>query len=334
MLYKLGKTHNTFDHIEPLAFQGLPQEKELENLLANSLWEILYESNQYLPIFQERSWQPEADVYALDKAGDLVVFELKKETASGGAVHQILRYSEKASRIKYDALQNMLRTYKKDNKLDLREEHKDRFDLEHPLDKTSFNRKQHLIIVGCAMDIELIRNIDYWRSQGVLLDFIPYRVYNISSEYYFEFFSLPYDIHSNPAYGKGVIFDTNKTYDEEAVWYMCENNRVAAFGDIKGIVHSLSKGDIVFLYHKGMGIIAAGKVQSAVKEDEQADAFYCDLKWLTTKPTRASPTKPMPAWRIKEVMERNFWWAITLKVPYLTMQEAEHLLDALKKNTE
>ena len=42
---------------------------------------------------------------------------------------------------------------------------------------------------------------------------IPYRVYKIEGSYYFEFFSLPYDQHSNPGNAKGIIFDTNLTYD-------------------------------------------------------------------------------------------------------------------------
>jgi len=31
-----------------------------------------------MPIFQERQLQPEADIYALNREGDLVIFELKR----------------------------------------------------------------------------------------------------------------------------------------------------------------------------------------------------------------------------------------------------------------
>jgi hypothetical protein len=202
--------------------------------------------------------------------------------------------------------------------------------LEHPLDRSAFNRKQNLVIVGSAGDDELIRNVNYWKLKGISLDFIPYRVYKIGGEQYFEFFSLPYDQHSNPALAKGVIFDTNLSYNEDSIWYMCEGARVAAFGDIKGIVHSFNRGDIVFLYHKGHGIVAAGQVKSEVKEDVGADAMYCDLKWLTSRPARGKPLRAMPVFQIKHVTGRNFYWAKTMKPPFLNKEDAAHLLGKLK----
>lgn len=331
MLYKLGKSQDKFDSIEPVAFKGLPKEKELEDLLAKSLWDVLFEGNELMPIFQERSWQPEADIYALNKQGDLVIFELKRENADHGAVHQVLRYCEKASRFGYKELEAMFRQYKNDQKLNLQEEHKNNYDLEHHLDKSAFNKRQRLWVVGSAGDEQLIQNVSYWQSQGISLDFIPYRVYKIGNEHFFEFFSLPFDQHSNPSDAKGVIFDTNLSWNPDSIWYMCDNNRVAAFGGIKGVVHSFRKGDYVFLYHKGEGIVAAGEVKSEVKEDADNDALYRDVRWLTSKPTKGKSFKAMPAWQIKEVMDCNFWWAKTMKPPFLNKEESEKLLGSLKE---
>lgn len=330
MLYKLTKSAEIFDAIDPLPFSGLPLEKELEDLLAQNLWDVLFEGSQLMPISQERSWQPEADIYALNEHGDLVIFELKRAHADGGAVHQALRYCEKAGRFSYEKLEEMLRTYRKGKPVNLQLEHQIDFDLEHPLDRSSFNKQQHLIIVGSAGDADLIRNVDYWKSKGISINFIPYRVYEIGKEHYFEFFSLPYDQHSNPGKAKGVIFDTNLSYDEDGIWYMCDGSRVAAFGGIKGIVHSFSNGDIVFLYHKGQGIVAAGEVRSDVKKDNDWDALYRDLKWLTTKPKKGGPLKALSAAEIKTVMGFNFWWAKTMKPPFLNKEESSKLLEALK----
>lgn len=331
MLYKLEKKDGNFASLDPQPFHGLPLEKELEDLLAQNLFDVLFEESNLMPIFQERAWQEEADIYALNKAGDLVVFELKRDGAGAGAVHQAMRYCEKAGGFGFDELQRKLRIYKKDDNLNLQEEHRANFELEHPLSRSEFNREQHLVVIGSASDDALIRNVDYWKSKGLSLNFVPYRVYEIGGESYFEFFSLPYDKHSNPAHRKGVIFDTNLSYDEDSIWYMCENDRVAAFGGIKGIVHSLSKGDIVFLYHKGRGIVAAGEVLREAKDDGVWDATYCDLKWLTPKPTKGSDYPAMAAWQIREALGFGFFWARTLKVPYMNMEEAGTLLAALNK---
>lgn len=331
MLYKLDKKDDKFASLDPLPFQGLPLEKELEDLLAQNLFDVLFEESNLMPIFQERAWQEEADIYALNRAGDLVIFELKRDGAGGGAVHQAMRYCEKASRFNYEELQRKLRIYKKDDSLDLQQEHRSSFELENALGHSEFNREQQLMVIGSASDDELIRNVDYWKSKGLSLDFVPYRVYKIDGAFYFEFFSLPYDKHSNPAHRKGVIVDTNLSYDEDSIWYMCENDRVAAFGDIKGVIYSLGKGDIVFLYHKGRGIVAAGEVLREAKDDDEWDATYCDLNWLTPKPSKGSAYPAMAAWQIREAMGFGFFWARTLKVPYMNMEESAKLLTELNK---
>src|SRR5947208_7646648 len=105
MLYKLTKSAQTFDAIDPMAFSGMPLEKELEGLLAQNLWDVLFEGSELMPILQERAWQPEADIYALNEKGDLWIFELKRDGVGSGAVHQALRYCEKAGQFGYHKLE-------------------------------------------------------------------------------------------------------------------------------------------------------------------------------------------------------------------------------------
>ena len=334
MLYKLNKSGDKFDSIDPLPFSTMPLEKELEDLLAQNLWDVLFEGSSLMPIYQEKAWQPEADIYALNEQGDLVIFELKRAYADGGAVHQALRYCEKAGRFTYEKLEKMYCDYRGGRTLSLQEAHRTGFDLERCLDRSGFNRRQHLMIVGSAGDVELVRNVDFWKSKGIPISFTPYRIYKVAGDHYFEFFSLPYDQHSNPTDIKGVIFDTNLNFDEDGIWYMCENRRVAAFGRVKGIVHSFNHNDFVFLYHPGHGIVAAGKVKSHVKEDSNANAMYRDVKWLTTLPIKGLPLKYMPVQQIKHVTGRNFWWAKTMKSPFLNKDESVKLLGELRKVLE
>ena len=332
MLYKLKQTNGVFDSLEAMPFQSVTLEKHLENLLAKSLLDVLFEGNELMPIFQERSQQEEADIYALNEKGDLVIFELKRDDAGADAVHQALRYCEKSAHWTFDQLQEKLATYSKGKATDLREEHRINFDLESLLEKSAFNTHQHLIVVGSAANEDLIRNVDYWKSKGLLIDFIPYRLYQIGEDHYFEFFSIPYDRHSNPAHTKGVLFDTCRSYSPDSIWYMCEKNRVAAFGDQNHVVNYLNKNDVVFLYHKWVGIVAAGKVVSGVKVDAKDDASYRDLEWVTAKPARAGgDPKAMSAAKIKEVLEHDFFWARTIKSPYLSNKESKKLLQALQE---
>ena len=239
MLFKLSSSNEKFDKLEPVEFKDFSsfgrQEKELEELIATNILEVLFEDSSLMPIFQERQGQPEADIYALNEKGELIIFELKKGSAYQDAVRQVLHYAQEAGQRTYSELQDMYQKYKPGDN-NLTKAHQEAFNLEEPLDTKELNNKQHLIVIGSAADDSLISAVDYWKRSGISIEFLPYRIYELGNEKYFEFFALPYDKHKNPGDVKGVLFDTNRTYDEKAIWYMMEQSRVAAFGDKKGVV--------------------------------------------------------------------------------------------------
>lgn len=292
MLYKISKNENSADSLEPLPFLDFADlgklEKDLEIVIAEHLLDVLFEGAALMPIFQERALQAEADIYALNREGDLVIFELKRGYAGTDAMLQMLRYSQDAGAWGYNRLEEMHRIYSKSPQ-PLGEAHRDAFNLERPLLPSEFNRKQQLIIVGNAANDSLINAVDYWKRTGLQVNFLPYRVYNIGGEHYFEFFALPYDKHQNPATTKGVLFDTNRSYDPDSIWDMIEQKRISAYGGVKHVVEYLNPRDIVFYSHKWVGIVAAAEILGPVKSDG-ADECYRDVKFLTPVPTRDADT--------------------------------------------
>lgn len=333
MLYKLSSTNGTFDRLEPVAFKDFSSfgqlEKNLEDLIAGSILEILFEDASLMPIFQERQYQAEADVYALNREGDLTIFELKRGVAGEDAVHQALRYAQEAGQWTYAALEARYQQYT-GNELPLHKAHQEAFDLEHPLDAKEINGKQHLVVIGSAADETLIDAVDYWRRQGVSINFLPYRVYEVGGNQYFEFFALPYDKHKNPADTKGLLFDTNRSWDGESIWYMMENSRVAAFGDAKRFVEYVHPGDIVFFSHKWVGLVAAAKVRKGPVRSPEPETLYRDVEFITPIPERGKEVVGMPFGMVSEITGKSFFWARTIKVPYLTKDEAENLAKELR----
>ncbi|SHJ13231.1 hypothetical protein SAMN02745181_1262 [Rubritalea squalenifaciens DSM 18772] len=334
MLYRIIKDGDSFESLEPQPFTHLPLEKDLENLLADQLMESL----ELLPFFQERARQEEADIYALNKNGDIVIFELKRATVGGDAVHQVLRYADQSADWNYSTIAKKFETYRgqRDNlpSGSLAEAHQETFELDEPLAESSFNKDQHLILVGYAGNTDLAKKVDYWKGKGLKIDFVPYRIFEIADESYFEFFSLPYDLHQNPAHLKGVIFDTCLMNGNWSLEYMARNSRVAAYNEQDGCVYRLNKNDTVFLYHKGVGIVAAGRVTSAVKDDPDFDAVdttkYCDLEWLTPVPNPDNP-QHISAREIRKLLGHGFFWARTVKTPYLTREESETLVAEMNR---
>ncbi len=239
------------------------REKDLENLLAAYLEDLYAEGGQsFMPIFQERAMQEEPDICALDTQGGLVIFELKRGNAGRGAVEQIMRYAELFGKRDYDQLNSMYRTYINDSNAELKKAHADAFELPAPLSDESFNRRQKLVIVGNSADRDLMNAVDYWKNQGIDIDFLPYRFYRIGDEIYFEFFAKPYDYHMNPRAKKGILFDTNLSWSDDNEKCMLERGHIEAYGGVKWAVDSFSKGDYALFYSKGRGVIAIGEITS------------------------------------------------------------------------
>lgn len=334
MIYKIKKDNNNkLESLDPnpyIDFSNLGKlEKELEELISKNLLDTLFEEAPLMPIFQERALQAEADIYALNESGDLVIFELKRSTAGSDAMLQILRYGQTAGLWSFSTLQDKYRIFQKDSTKDLLESHKEAFNLERSLTPSDFNRNQKFIIIGSAADDDLIDSVDYWKKKGLEVEFLPYRVYELNNELYFEFFSIPYDRHINPASKKAVLFDTNRSWDDNSIWEMVENDKVSAYGDAKKVIKYLNKGDIIFYSHRYQGIVAAAEVIGNVKSIGN-DELYRDVKFLTKKPDKnIGITKYLPFKKVTNILGKNFYWAKTIKVPYLTIEESEILLSNL-----
>lgn len=333
MLYKLSSANGKFSAIRAEPFRDFSAfgnlEKDLENLIANNMLEVLFEEAGLLPVFQQRQWQEEADIYALNEHGDLFIFELKRGIASEDAVHQALRYTQRAGQWTLSDLQDKFHLYEGLD-TDILLAHQEAFQLEHPLTPGELNRKQHLFIIGSASDDDLVSAIGYWKQQGISIDFLPYRIYEIDNKQYFELFSPPFDRHINPGDQKGVIFDTNRSWDEDAIWDMMDNNRVAAFGNAKRFVEHIYPGDTVFFSHRGFGIVAAARVKQGVLKAPDEDSHYRDVEFLTTVPKKGETLKAMPFGEVVSITGKSFFWARTIKVPYLNARETAKLLKKLK----
>lgn len=334
MLYKVDKVSKELDKLEFYSFEDLGKlEKDLENIMVQNIKTLFLDNTQIMTIFQETNWQEEPDICAVDKEGNLILFELKRHNADGRTTMQILRYSEIFGQKTYRELNNYFKKFIGSD-VDLAAEHKVAFNLEKELKHDEFNQKQKLIIIGNSMDWNLIESIDYWKRQGVNIEFTPYRIYKIEDEYYFEFFSKPHDYHLNPRYRKAVLFDTNKSYDEneENLLDMFENNKVSAYGNAKRYIDYINRDDLVLYYRKGWGVIGAGIVTSENSFDI-GNERYKNVKFLTEIPNNkeeANRLNYISASELKEILKKDFYFASTIKTPYLTYEEGEKLVEVLK----
>lgn len=177
-----------------------------------------------------------------------------------------------------------------------------------------------MVIVGNSLDTSLIDAVEYWKSKKI--------------EIYFEFFAKPYDYHLNVLDKKGIIFDTCRSYYENAVWDMFKDKKISAYNSASKFIKSFNKGDYVFYYHKGWGVIGAGIIKSSqpkeILSNEEIELYH-SVELITPVITNENEIKYISASEICELLGKNFYWASTTKRPYLTEKESKILVDELIK---
>ena len=100
--------------------------------------------------------------------------------------------------------------------------------------------------------------------------------------------------------------------------------------DAKRFVEYVYPGDIVFFSHKWTGIVAAARVKKSKIKAPDEETLYRDVEFLTPVPQEGKAIKAMPFGKVSEITGKSFFWARTIKVPYLSKNEAENLAKELE----
>ena len=307
-------------------------EKDLEELITTMIGEEIFQD--YLVIGNERKYQPEADIYAINEEGDLVLFELKVHGHyDRGKVLQVMDYASKYSRWDYERMNDFFKksqVYKKiyGGKKELEEVFKEKFP--DGVGKEKFNRKQKMIIVSNYSDKDISSAISYWQDRGIDIEEYFYRFYKIGDEFLFEVSNDTFAIQDS----QHCWINTNKTYFPEACREMIKEGKASAHADRKEVITDTMKGGYIFLYHNGYGIIGAGIATNQITTfyNENLDVFEkkiilknfihgCDENFEIKK--HISPAE------LKEEFNQSFYFANT-KVT-LSEEKSKKLYELCKK---
>jgi len=280
-------------------------EKDIEVFFAAHLHYLIPE-DQLMLIGQERQWQEEADLFALDSKGRLYIFELKRWKSAAENLLQVMRYGQIFGRYKYAALQDLAHRHQK-LEGELREKHKKHFQLDEPLPESAFNHDQVFVVVTNGVDRDTLAAIQYWKEKGVRIDSLTYRFYPVGGKAYlwFDVYNPESEIlvEENPGI---YCVNTNATYVEDAWQDMLSKGRASAFYDRKYAVSGIPKGSTVYLYHTGVGVIAKGKSTSPYLKDacdgNPNEEFYVPLnfEWKLDDPSEWH--KAVKAWEINKAL--------------------------------
>ena len=279
-------------------------EEHIENFMQSRLSEIFSEEHLML-IGQERKWQEEADLLALDKEGMLYIFELKRWESRPENILQVLRYGQIFGRYSYEELEGLAQ---RQQKLEgsLKKRHQEYFDLEEPIKESEFNLKQRFVLVTHGVDTDTISAVEYWSRMGVNISCSPYRLYEIDGKPYIQFdtFSPVGDVipEIDTQY---FIVNTNRTWMDSA-WQDMLGDRMkgkaAAYYVRKWAIYRIPQYSIIYLYHTGVGVVAKGKATDSFKkkafDDDADEEFYIPLDFEWAVPKENWGDKAIPPWEI------------------------------------
>lgn len=303
-------------------------EKNIEDYIANNIKEVL-PTIDLMTIFQERQWQEEPDIMAINGKGDLYIFELKRIQSSEDNILQLLKYAQKFGTYEYTKINKMYQTYKNGNQCNLLDDLNKSLgnDL---LKQADINNKQHLYLITNGTNEDTIKKIKFWKSNGLDINLIIYWIFENDRKYFIEF-NICKDLEALLEYEKRYyIVNTNSRYTKEFdLNKFLNEKKVAIQGDIKNKIKTFKKGDTIFLYQNEKGIVASGEIKdnkfhkkdwNNVKDDE----YYMELDNFKELTSKDYLTKKM----LDEICKRNFVFIPT--IIYLSEDEGKAIDDTIK----
>lgn len=289
-------------------------ERDLQSILFRTLDRLLYDE-ELLIIMQSRLWQEEPDLMALDRQGRLYIFELKAWESRSENLLQVLRYGQIYGNYKYEDLQQRLFVHFDQTGRSLKDAHRDNFGVN--LSEDDFNREQVFIVMTNGLDYKTREAIKYWRS--CKLDVRPwvYRVYSASDGQILLEIS-PFAVEDNPyedITGQGYyVLNTDYRSDPKNHDDMLKNGKAAAYSSPwKNKIERLTKGDVVFLYQSGVGIVALGVASGNLeKRPYQGNPQLPDEEYSMSLKQFRRLERPVPAAEVKEVTGVDYRFMSTM----------------------
>jgi len=105
------------------------------------------------------------DLLALDKSGDLVVIELKRDSTPRDTVAQILEYTSFVEDLSYQQLEEIFIDYTGEENINLTDYHRNYFELQED-EAVAFNKNQKLLIIAQVITKEVKQTATYLRKKG------------------------------------------------------------------------------------------------------------------------------------------------------------------------
>ena len=157
-----------FTEYEQLPFEINHEEAILERWLKSNPDKILEDGRILIMGRQVRTdTGGYIDLLGVDREGNVVVVELKRDRTPRDVVAQALEYAAFAARLDVDALEEILRAHEPDqSSLSLADCHRECFSID-PSEAVTFNKDQRIVIVGQQVTPAIRQTATFLGSKGI-----------------------------------------------------------------------------------------------------------------------------------------------------------------------
>lgn len=113
------------------------------------------------------------DLVGVDREGNAVIVELKRDRTPRDVVAQALEYAAFAERLDADALEGIFRVYHSDESLSLADHHRECFGLDEA-EAVAFNKDQRIVLIGQRVSPEIRCSAAFLGSKGIRITCVEF----------------------------------------------------------------------------------------------------------------------------------------------------------------
>jgi hypothetical protein len=271
MLFKINEKEGS---LERAGSDWNPKELELERYLVTKQEgvDVLFDSVFGEPLLLvsnqvKTSAKKRADILALDRAGNGVIIELKRQVGQLGIETQALQYLADFSKYRGEAFLQKFSHLSKDTVMSFMGE---------KADLNNLNQRSRVILVARSFD-ETVFSLGEWlTSKGVAFRCIRYLPIEIGKEQLLSF-SVAFDRSLDAIYSltfntnvrqPGIFWHNIANANQDWWSFLVSSGQIpACFEDSPGdqgerVLRKYISGDIVVAYAAGYGAVGWGKVES------------------------------------------------------------------------
>jgi len=161
------KDDGKFEEFSQTHFHANHEEAVLENWLESNSDDIL-EDGKLLIVGRQVTTNLGSiiDLLGIDREGNSVVIELKRDRTPRDTLAQALEYASFVEELDTDQLEEILQRYVSDEALNLASYHRNYFELS-PDEAVSFNKEQRIVLVGQRITGEIRQTASFLRRKGM-----------------------------------------------------------------------------------------------------------------------------------------------------------------------